>query len=124
MGVLRAFGVDFRIRSARLEPNVFLVSVSGELDVETSPQLAGALAALDGRCARRLVVDLSDVTLLDSVALGALVAEARLRNAQENDLVLVCDDPRTLRTLHVTGLLPLFEVHASLRDALDPRAPS
>jgi anti-sigma B factor antagonist len=120
---IRSFDVEFRLRAARLAEQAFLVSPAGELDLATVPELSQAMAALDGRQARRLIVDLTDVTFLDSTALGTLLAEARNRRAKGDELALVCDDPRTLRTLEVTGLGTVFELHRTLRDALDEAAP-
>jgi anti-sigma B factor antagonist len=97
---------------------VFLVSPAGELDLSTVSELSDRLSALDGRSAQRLIVDLTEVTFLDSTALGALLAEARTRRVQGDELALVCDDPRTLRALEVTGLQSVFELHRTLRGAL------
>jgi anti-sigma B factor antagonist len=119
---IRSFDVEFRLRAARLAEQAFLVSAVGELDLTTAAELSQTMAALDGRHARRLIVDLTEVTFLDSTALGTLLAEARSRRAGGDELVLVCDDPRTLRALEVTGLRAVFEVHRTLRDALDGAA--
>src|SRR3954451_12778258 len=121
---IRPFDVDFRLRAARLAEHAFLVSAAAELDVATAPDLARTLGALDGSHARRLIVDLTDVTFLDSTALGTLLAEARTRRASGDELVLVCDDRRTLRALEVTGLQTVFELHRTLRDALDTGTPA
>jgi anti-sigma B factor antagonist len=115
---IRSFDVDFRLRAARLAEQVFLVSAAGALDLSTISELSGRLSALDGRAAQRLIVDLTDVTFLDSTALGVLMAEARSRRQHGDVIALVCDDPRTLRALEVTGLQSVFEVHRTLRGAL------
>jgi len=115
---IRTSDVDSRLRAARLADRAFLVSATGELDLSTVPELSRTLAGLDGLEARRLIVDLTDVTFIDSTALGTLLAEARSRRASGDRLVLVCDDPRTLRTLEVTGLQAAFELHRTLRDAV------
>jgi anti-sigma B factor antagonist len=115
---IRSFDVDFRLRAARLTDHLFLVSAGGELDLATVPELSERLSSLDGGAARCLIVDLTEVTFLDSTALGALLAEARARRAHGDELALVCDDPRTLRALQVTGLESVFQVHRTLREAL------
>jgi anti-sigma B factor antagonist len=119
---IRSFDVEFRLRAARLAEQAFLVSAVGELDLAAVPELSQTLATLDGREARRLIVDLTDVTFLDSTALGTLLATARARQASGDELVLVCDDPRTLRALEITGLRTVFELHRTLRDALGEAA--
>jgi anti-sigma B factor antagonist len=112
------FELDFRIRTARVAGGAFLVSLVGELDLHTTPQLQTVLAGLDGHEAEQLVIDLTDVTFVDSAALGALVAEARARSAAGRELILVCDNRATLRVLEVTGVRRLFRIEASLRDAV------
>jgi anti-sigma B factor antagonist len=119
---IRSYDVELRLRAARVADDVFLVAAAGELDLATVGDLSDRLSALDGRSAQRLIVDLTDVTFLDSTALGALLAEARTRRVQGGELVLVCDDPRTLRALEVTGLQSVFEVHRTLRAAIGEAA--
>jgi anti-sigma B factor antagonist len=56
-----------------------VIAVSGELDVATVPQLRTALTEAAEKGASRLVVDLSDVTFVDSVSVGAILhAQKRL----------------------------------------------
>src|SRR3954451_21766092 len=112
---IRSFDVDFTLRAARLAEQVFLLSAAGELDLGTVPELSDRLSSLDGCGAQRLIVDLTEVTFLDSSALGALLAQARTRRDQGEELALVCNDPRTLRALEVTGLQSVFELHRTLR---------
>jgi anti-anti-sigma factor len=80
------------------------------------------LNRLDGREAEHLVVDLTDVTLVDSSALLALVAAARTRGAAGQELVLVCDSPVTLRAFEIACVLPFFRVERSLREAINAAA--
>ena len=112
------FDLEFRVRSARLPNGTLLVSVGGELDLHTLPQLEAALEELDGDPAAHLIVDLTDVTFLDSTTLGALVREARARAVHGQSLVLVCDNRSTLRTLEITGVLPFFHIERTLHDAV------
>jgi anti-sigma B factor antagonist len=114
----RAFELEFRVRKARLASGAFYVSVTGELDAATAPQLASALLGLDGYHASELIVDLTDVTLLDSIALRVLVREARRRRESGGDVTLVIDDRSTVRLLQATGALPLFRVERTLNNAV------
>lgn len=79
-----------------------LLAVSGEVDMASTPQFrdAGLTALRDPTC-HELVVDLLDVSFIDSTGLGTLIA---LRNqARDADKSLVLADP----SAHVTRLLEL-----------------
>ncbi|WP_392543259.1 STAS domain-containing protein [Oryzobacter telluris] len=97
---------------------VTVVTVAGEVDVYTAAQLR---AALDEEVAAdhvQLVVDLDDVTFLDSTGLGVLVGRLKLVRNQSGWLRLVCSNERILRVFRITGLDKVFGIHASLDEAL------
>jgi anti-sigma B factor antagonist len=92
--------------------------LSGDLDVATAPALRGALseAATQGR--HELIVDLTRIEFLDSTGLGALIGANK--RAQENggEVRIVAAEGQILRLLRITGLLTVFRVFPTLRDAL------
>ncbi len=97
-----------------------VVTVAGEVDVSTAPTLR---ARLDGLApGRRTVVDLSDVTFIDSTGLGVLVAARRRaqQGAPPGEIRLVVTRPQVAKVFEVTGLAEVFVVHASLDEALAP----
>ena len=56
-----------------------VIAVSGELDVATVPRLRAALTEAAEHGSSRLVVDLSEVSFVDSVSVGAILhAQKRL----------------------------------------------
>jgi anti-sigma B factor antagonist len=62
--------VAFAIRSS-WEADTAVFEVSGEIDLATAPEL---VSAVDGAVdARRVVVDLSDATFVDSAAINSLI---------------------------------------------------
>ncbi|WP_018684582.1 STAS domain-containing protein [Actinokineospora enzanensis] len=86
-----------------------VVSVTGEVDLATAPQLEQALdAALAEPGATGVRVDLSAVEFMDSAGLRVLVAA--LRKAEESDRTLVLDAPheRVRRIIEITGLAEVF----------------
>ena len=68
---------ELRIVQHTLEGDVILLEVSGELDIATAPTFRAELGALLDRGARRIVVDLSELSFIDSVALAVLVKAAQ-----------------------------------------------
>jgi anti-sigma B factor antagonist len=97
--------------------DVHLVTVTGELDLHGARVLEAQLGRTSGR--REVVVDLLGVSFLDSAALGVLVGTMKRLRAEGGRLVLVTDDPRTLRVFQVTGLDRVFPLEPSLAAAID-----
>ena len=110
--------VNLGLTVAELDPGIFVVTASGELDVWSAPMLDEQLQRIVGRASGSVIVDLSAVPLIDSVVLGVLVRHAKHLRAADLELVLVTDDPRTVRVIEITGLHYLFQMKPSLADAL------
>ncbi len=111
--------VNLRLTVAELDPGILVITASGELDVWSAAMLDEELERTRQRLgSASLIVDLSAVPLIDSVALGVLVGHAKQLRAAGSELVLVIADPRTVRVIDITGLGHLFNVTRSLSDAL------
>ena len=96
--------------------DAIVVALIGELDLYNAPALREALLDAAGRAPRRLVVDLSEVTFLDSTALGALV---QARSAlPEGEFALAAPRLEARRALEVSGLDRHFVVHKTVESAL------
>ncbi len=87
---------SYNIRGGRV------VAPSGEIDAATCEQLAQELVAAPGS---RLIVDLAQVTFLDSSGLGKLVVARRMALKDGGDLVVTRPTPFVLRVLEITGLV-------------------
>lgn len=86
---------------------VTLVVLGGELDIYTVAGFRQDLEDLDV-AATPLVIDLTDVTLLDSSGLGALVSLLNRARAGDGQLGLVCPHRRLRRVFEITGLRRAF----------------
>jgi anti-sigma B factor antagonist len=88
-------------RDLRDVGGVHLVTLKGELDMATAEGLAAWLVTVSGSA---VVVDLSNLTFMDSSGISALVM-ARNRMIQDgNDLILTRPQPMVQRALEVVGL--------------------
>lgn len=108
----------FRVEVTTLALGQAVITVRGELDLFTTPRLHEALAGALDLGARRLVVDLTKVSFIDSIALGVLIAVGKKLRAAEGSLGLVCKDGYVRRILEITGLDCVFVIHARLQEAL------
>ena len=86
---------------------ITLVTLGGELDIYTVAGFRQDLESVDP-AAESLVIDLTDVTLLDSSGLGALVSLLNRARAGEGQLGLICPHRRLRRVFEITGLRRAF----------------
>ena len=114
---------EFRTAVASLSGELALISVSGELDLYTAQRLQARIDEAGAVGADTVVVDLSEVSFIDSTALAVLVQETRRLEGRGRSLVLVTNDPRTKRVVEVTGLNRVLRTYATLQDALSDLVP-
>lgn len=103
----------------RAEGPVTIVDLSGKLDATDGPSLRDQMAALlqDGH--RQIVLNLEELTYLDSAALGELVA-CQLRAGTAGATLKLANAGRRIQDLLLlTRLITVFEAHDSLQAALD-----
>ena len=65
-----------------------------------------------------LVLDLEDVTFIDSSGLGSVVNALRQANKSGGTVKLVNPSNFVAKTFKMVGILPLFTVHASEQEAI------
>jgi anti-sigma B factor antagonist len=110
---------EFRISTAHLADDAYIVSLGGDVDLATAPHLEGELAGLTDAGARRVVVDLAGAAFIDSTVLGVLLKALTRLDARSGELVLVSDDVRILKIFEVTGLGRVFRIEPTLTGAID-----
>jgi anti-sigma B factor antagonist len=90
------------------EPGTVVITVCGELDLATAPELREACAQAVKGSADTVRVDLGGLTFLDSSGISVLVETHRDLEAREATLVLHQVGDRTKRVLEVAGLSEFF----------------
>ena len=94
-----------------------VLSVTGELDMHTSPALQERLDALSGGDAPKVAVDLSNVPFMDSSSLGLLVSNFKQLRERGGDLAIVGVAGSPQKVLSITGIdnvIPLFDQASDL----------
>jgi anti-sigma B factor antagonist len=107
---------QIEIQSAEQSGSAVL-TVSGEVDLATAPALQTALLAMMERGSARVIVDMAEVTFMDSSGLSALLA-ARDAGGEEFEMVLVVGPGMVRRLLDTTAIGTLFTVVDTLDGAL------
>lgn len=96
-----------------------LVTVGGEVDMLTSPQLRDVLLGeLRSDDVDLVVVALDAVTFLGTSGLATLIEVREAAHAAGVELRLACTGRRVLRPLSIAGLLPMFDIHDTVEEAL------
>ncbi len=85
-----------------------VVAVRGELDLHTAPRLRARLHDAIGAGHTDLVVDLPDLSFIDSTGISVLVDAMKQAGRHDGRLVLRAPTPWTRRVLEIAGLLELF----------------
>ncbi len=100
------------------EQAVPVLRVRGEIDVASAPELHAWLCDLVGQGSEIVLVDMSEVSFIDSTGLGVLVgAETEMRQ-DGRQLQLRVAQPQILRLLELTGLDETFTVLSGTDDAV------
>jgi anti-anti-sigma factor len=97
---------------ADTDPTV--VSLTGELDIASAPQLEERIRNLVDSGRTRLVIDLADLTFCDSTGIGTLVRGNNDCRAQGGYLRLAAPNRHIARVLAVVGLLDAFPTYQSV----------
>jgi anti-anti-sigma factor len=110
----------FEVKLGEIEHGVRAISVRGELDLSTAPQLEGPLdQALDGG-KESVLIDLSQCEFIDSTGIALIVrAWQRLDSGQNGRSLVICSqNDQVRRVLEITGLELSIPVHQTRDEAL------
>ena len=111
---------QIRLQLDRPAPGQAVLEVGGEVDMLTSPQLRIAALELLGSGAgiELVVLALDDITFLGTSGLAVLIELRDTAHESGVELRLACTARRVLRPLAIAGLVPLFDIHPTVEEAL------
>lgn len=98
--------------------DVVVISVSGELDMATAPQLQAPITELLEQGHNRLVFDLAEVSFCDSTGLSVFVRAKNSCDDADGDVRLAAPQRGVLRILEVSGLVEVLPTHATVDEAV------
>ena len=102
--------MDFRVSSAALGGSVSSVSVGGEVDLSTAPELKEVLNGVIDGGARFVLVDLSTATFIDSTTLGVLMGAVKRVRPEGGEIAIACKDPNIRKIFEITLLDRVFVI--------------
>lgn len=95
-----------------------ILTVAGEIDVYTAPQFKEAVNGIIAGGQKHLVIDMSDVTYMDSSGFGTLLSATRRLRPQGGTINLVKCNSSIDRILRITRLNTVFNTYESIDDAI------
>lgn len=109
----------FRIEEERPARNgVVLFVVYGEVDLHVAPELRDRLGNAVDEGAEYIVLDLTRVTFIDSMALGVLLRTHKQFRSRNGELRLVVPSSDLRRIFEITLLDQVFTLNATRHEAL------
>jgi anti-sigma B factor antagonist len=110
---------EFAITEQGSEAGHHVIAARGEIDLFTAPELKQVLTdAIEGG-ERRIAIDLSEVSFLDSTALGVLIGAVKRLRSRGGALAIVNTDSSIAKTFEITGLDQIFTIRPTRDEAVE-----
>ena len=107
------------IATEQVDGRIPVVSVMGEVDMATAPAFEQSLLDAADSGTDQVIVDLSGCSYFDSTGLKVLLATRRHLDPMNRRLSVVMSNPNMLEIFRITGFDRRFEIHPSLKSALN-----
>ncbi len=101
----------------RSEGDTTIVALSGDVDLDSSPQVRTVLLE-SVREKRGVLVEMSAVSYIDSSGIASLVEAYQSARRGSTRFALVAVSDSAMRVLELARLDRVFSIHASITDAL------
>lgn len=114
------YPAPFQVKVGNLEQGVRTISVRGELDLSTAPELEGPLEEALNSGEGSVLIDLSQCEFIDSTGIALIVrAWQRLDSGENGRALVICSqNDQVRRVLEITGLELSIPVHMTRDEAL------
>ena len=117
-GRAKRFAVAFELSDHAIDSETHVIELRGEVDLYTAPEFKTHLHELIDEGKTHIVIDLSQVTYIDSTTLGVLVGGLKRLRRAGGSLVLVCTEASIVHIFDVTGLDQALPVYATVEEAI------
>jgi anti-anti-sigma factor len=104
---------DETARLSIASPDAGVYVLSGEVDAHTAPQFARHFDSLPGGIEGALVIDMADVTFMDSSGLRVLIELNRRVSEAGRSLTVRAPSRPVARIIEISGLSDLIEVSSA-----------
>ena len=102
----------------RTEENIPIISISGDIDLESSPKLRAFLKPKSSQKTPRLLLDFGGVNYIDSSGLATLIEYFQAVQGFGGKLTLASLSPRVKNVFEIVRLEQIFSLHPDVPSAL------
>ena len=102
----------------RTESDVTVITITGVIDVASSLELRETLASMLGTAGARVLLDLSNVSLIDSSGIGILIGAHRHADGAGATLVLAAPAGPAARVFELTRTNKLLRIEPTVEQGL------
>ncbi len=102
----------------RTEDNIPIVSIDGDIDLESSPKLRAFLKPKSTQKTPKLLLDFSGVSYIDSSGLATLIEYFQAVQGFQGKLALASLSPRVKNVFEIVRLEQIFSLHPDIPTAL------
>ncbi|WP_070121636.1 STAS domain-containing protein [Bacillus marinisedimentorum] len=107
--------MNLQIDVQEKDKNAYHVTVSGEVDAYTAPELRETITPLTKNEGINIVIDLAGVSYMDSTGLGVFIGLLKSVRANNGTLTLTGMSDRVTRLFEITGLNEVMEIDPAVR---------
>ncbi|MDH5563633.1 MAG: STAS domain-containing protein [Nitrospirota bacterium] len=101
----------------REEQGYHIVTLTGEIDLETSPQARQILLETVPQ-STKLLIEMASVTYIDSSGIATLVEAFQRAKKNGGQVAFICLNPAVVRVLTLARLDKVFTIHADIESAI------
>ena len=101
----------------REEQGYHIAILTGEIDLETSPQARKILLDTVDHC-EKILIDMASVTYIDSSGIATLVEAFQRAKKNGKHMAFICLSPAVVRVLSLARLDKVFAIHADIESAI------
>lgn len=106
------------VKEVRHMDNDVIIALQGDIDLHRMDELHKALTAVCEDQPARIVVNMQDVSYIDSSGIGTLVEAFRRARAFGGKLLLCCANDRVCSVLEITKLNNVLTMYTTEAEAL------
>lgn len=109
--------MELNLRTYNSPQNATVLEVQGEVELHNAPKLRAQLHLLCGSPNPHIIVDLNQVSFIDSTGIGVLVGALKRAREAAGDLIIVGAKDRVHRIFEITGLLGALPLAKTVQEA-------